>query len=360
MLNITEHLVVNVKQPVSNPFNQKVFEKYKCFFDNIQEFIYCYKNNLKEKPKCKVCGKELKFSLSEYKYLKYCSIQCCNHDKERIEKIRKATLVKDENGYTMAYKRSLVMAETRRKLGSFHTGALKGAETKRNQINENGVNELKRIALAGKETRKKDIDKFGNDSYQRMIIKRQKDIDSTGLNSIQRAALKNIARKRADIDESGLNALQRAALKGNKRRYLTLKKNGTFNKSKGEEFVYKKLIGKFGKSDVYRQYRSKVYPFNCDFYVKSIDLYIECNFYVTHNKRPFDKNNKDHLKEIEKLKKKSQEINFKGEKKKLYNAVLKIWTDLDVRKLETFKKNKLNYKIFYTLKEFNSWYNNLL
>jgi len=35
------------------------------------------------------------------------------------------------------------------------------------------------------------------------------------------------------------------------------------------------------------------------------------------------------------------------------------WTDLDVRKLETFKKNNLNYKIFYTEKEFNKWFQNL-
>ena len=356
MFNIQEKLIVDVKQPASNHFNKKVFEKYKKCVDNIQEFIYCYKNNLKEKPRCKVCGKELKFNLQQYKYYIFCSNQCCNHDKDRVEKIRKSAFVKDENGDTMAHKRSLAMAETRRKLDSFHIGALKGAETKRKKIDKNGINELKRIALAGTETRKKDIDEFGNNSYQRMVIKRQQDIDSNGFNSIQRAAFKSIAKQKADIDENGLNALQRASLKGVPKRYATLKKNGTFNKSKDEELAYKKLVEKYGEINVIRQYKNELYPFNCDFYIKPLDLYIECHFHITHNKRAFDKNNIEHLKEIAKLKEKSQERNFKGEKKELYNAILKIWTNVDPKKLQTFIKNKLNYKIFYTIKDFNQWY----
>ena len=356
MFNIQEKLNVDIKQPASDKYNKQIFEKYKQCFDNIQEFIYCYKNKLLEKPRCKICGKTLNFDLRLYKYYKYCSIQCCNQDKERIEKIRKATLVKDENGNTMAYKRSLIMAETRRKLNSFHTGALKGAETKRKNIDSYGINELTKIALVGRETRKKDIDEFGHNSYQRMIIKRQQDIDSNGLNSIQRAALKNVIKQKANIDENGLNGFQRAALKGNPKRYATLKQNNSYNKSKSEELAYKKLILNFGEEDVVRQYRSEKYPFACDFYIKSIDLYIECHFYVSHNKRPFDKSNTEHLKEIEKLKKKAQEINFKGEKKRLYNQVIKIWTKVDPKKLKTFIENKLNYKIFYTMKEFNEWY----
>lgn len=32
------------------------------------------------------------------------------------------------------------------------------------------------------------------------------------------------------------------------------------------------------------------------------------------------------------------------------------WTDLDPRKLQTFKQNNLNYKIFYNLDEFLDWF----
>ena len=52
----------------------------------------------------------------------------------------------------------------------------------------------------------------------------------------------------------------------------------TFNTSKPEEKGYKLLYNKFGFCNVKRQYRTKLYPFACDFYIKSLDTYIEFNF----------------------------------------------------------------------------------
>ena len=38
-----------------------------------------------------------------------------------------------------------------------------------------------------------------------------------------------------------------------------------------------------------------------------------------------------------------------------YDKIIYTWTDLDVRKLECFKDNNLNYKIFYSLNELKEW-----
>ena len=38
-----------------------------------------------------------------------------------------------------------------------------------------------------------------------------------------------------------------------------------------------------------------------------------------------------------------------------YENMIYTWTNLDVKKLETFKKKNLNHKIFYTETEFNKW-----
>ena len=53
----------------------------------------------------------------------------------------------------------------------------------------------------------------------------------------------------------------------------TKRENHTFNTSQPEE-CYQLLLKKFDKEDIIRQYKSKLYPFNCDFYIKSLDLYI--------------------------------------------------------------------------------------
>jgi hypothetical protein len=75
----------------------------------------------------------------------------------------------------------------------------------------------------------------------------------------------------------------------------TKRKNGTFNTSKPEDKSYELLCEKFDKDDIIRQYKSEKYPFNCDFYVKSIDTYIECNFNWTHGGHPFDPNSEEDL-----------------------------------------------------------------
>ena len=115
---------------------------------------------------------------------------------------------------------------------------------------------------------------------------------------------------------------------------------------------------KFNKDDVIRQYRSKQYQFNCDFYIKSLDLYIEYHGTWTHHNKPF-KNSIEDLEEVERLKNKSLELNFKGQRKLQYLNTINIWTKVDPLKLQTFKKNKLNYKIFYNINQFLNWYNKI-
>lgn len=63
----------------------------------------------------------------------------------------------------------------------------------------------------------------------------------------------------------------------------TKKTNGTFNISKLEERAYELLCKHFNESNIIRQYKSEEYPFNCDFYIKTTNTYIECNFTWTHN-----------------------------------------------------------------------------
>lgn len=137
--------------------------------------------------------------------------------------------------------------------------------------------------------------------------------------------------------------------------YLTKKKNNSFNTSKAETQIHKYLINKFGENDIKTQYKSKLYPFNCDFYIKSLDLYIEYNGMWTHgwhnNKclGSFDKDNSEHVQILNLWEEKAKESQF-------YKRAIYTWTNTDVRKLETFKKNKLNYKIFWNMEEFKNWY----
>ena len=138
--------------------------------------------------------------------------------------------------------------------------------------------------------------------------------------------------------------------------YLTKKKLGTYNSSKMEDKSYKLIKEKY--PDVIRQYRSEVYPFNCDFYIPSLDLYVECQYGQFHNDRPYLGTEQD-LKEIEILKEKAHKIHIKtGKDQSRYDMVIDTWVNRDVKKRNIVKQNKLNYLEIWNLNQLYDWISN--
>lgn len=122
-------------------------------------------------------------------------------------------------------------------------------------------------------------------------------------------------------------------------------KNNSFHVSLQEEEIYKLLVEKYGY--VKRQYKSKEYPFYCDFFIPSENLYIEYNGHWTHNKEPFINS------------KKQQNIlnEWKNKKSKFYNNAIVTWTKRDVLKRETAEKNNLNWKEFFNMEQIKLFLN---
>lgn len=120
-----------------------------------------------------------------------------------------------------------------------------------------------------------------------------------------------------------------------------------------EKIVFVNLVERFGKSDVYYQYgvhpSDSRYPYSCDFYIKSLDLFIEINVHWTHGGHWFDSDNHDdnlrvsHLSQFD---------------KKSYKVAVRTWTEDDVEKRNIAKKNHLNYLVFWddNLDDFYTWF----
>lgn len=123
----------------------------------------------------------------------------------------------------------------------------------------------------------------------------------------------------------------------------------TFNTSKPEESLYVSLCEKFGKSDVYRQYSSEAYPYFCDFYIASKDLYIELNGNWTHGQRWYDENRDSEL---------VASIRNKSVASRYYRNALTVFTSRDVKKRMTAKQNNLNYIVFWDnkLRDAELWF----
>jgi len=135
------------------------------------------------------------------------------------------------------------------------------------------------------------------------------------------------------------------SVESQKKRNKTLKNNNSYNKSSEEDQSYKLLKEKY--PDIIRQYRSELYPFNCDFYIPSLNLYIECNYHWTHGGKLYEGTIEDN-----KLLQ-----HWKDQNTKYYNNAIYTWTNLDIRKFNIMKENNLNYIIFYKLNELINWLN---
>lgn len=116
--------------------------------------------------------------------------------------------------------------------------------------------------------------------------------------------------------------------------------NNSWVTSQLEENYYKYLIDTYGKEDVVRQYRDARYPFNCDFYIKSLDLFIELQGTWLHNDHPFNPNNEEDLKILAEWAEKAQTSKF-------YKQALYVWTVSDPLKIKTAKQNNLNIQFLY-------------
>lgn len=137
---------------------------------------------------------------------------------------------------------------------------------------------------------------------------------------------------------------------------LLVKKTGDFSKapikSSFELTVFKKLVEKYGFDDVFYEYGfhpyDERYPYNCDFYVKSLDLFIELNLYPSHGGGWYMDTHDDKLR-LEHL---------KSSPKKMSKETIVTWAKRDIEKRKLAKKNNLNYLVFWNndLSDFFIWY----
>lgn len=132
----------------------------------------------------------------------------------------------------------------------------------------------------------------------------------------------------------------------------------------GAEFViFQKLIERFGSDDVLYSYglhpRDCRYPFNCDFYVRSMDLFIEVNTHSSHGGHWYDESSHDDRLRVKHLMAGSQKS----------KAAAHVWTVTDVQKRNAAKENGLRYLVFwdnaqkqcnkkkyFRLKDFYEWF----
>ena len=385
-----------------------ISEEYKEYLDNrytdsqsLRETIKRIQYNIEVRPVCVICGKPVKFLNGKKNQL--FNKTCCKEHANMLDGITVKKVLKDI--YSDVDKKQEINNKIREtcllKYGDEHySNRIKAKETclqrygvtsplkseifkqksKETCLQKYGVEYTGQIPEKIEKTHKACLEKYGVDSVFKVQKFRNQSLDTCikkyasdedDINSIVNIGQLKYVKdkiKNTCLEKYGVeNPMQTQYYKNlissilssneiQEKIYNTKLLNNSFNISYQEDVCFDLLKEKY--SDCIRQYKSELYPFNCDFYIPSLDLYIEYNGSHYHHYHPFDINDDNDINELNRLKEKANNSNaHKNGKKSQYDNIIYTWTILDSKKRNIAQQNNLNYIEFWNINEVKEWIN---
>lgn len=385
-----------------------ISEEYKKYLDNrytdsqsLRETIKRIQYNIQVRPVCVICGKPVKFLNGKKNQL--FNKTCCKEHANMLDGITVKKVLKDI--YSDVNKKQEINNKIRAtcllKYGDEHySNRIKARETclqrygvtsplkseifkqksKDTCLQKYGVEYTGQIPEKIEKTHKACLEKYGVDSVFKVQKFRNQSLDTCikkyasnedDINSIVNIGQLKYVKdkiKNTCLEKYGVeNPMQTQYYKNlissilssneiQEKIYNTKLLNNSFNISYQEDVCFDLLKEKY--SDCIRQYKSELYPFNCDFYIPSLDLYIEYNGSHYHHYHPFDINDDNDINELNRLKEKAENSNaHKNGKKSQYDNIIYTWTILDLKKRNIAQQNNLNYIEFWNINEVKEWIN---
>lgn len=362
----------------------------------VYEIYYRLKNNLKKRPVCIICGKPVKYTSGHY--AKFCSKECqysdlgkkitkdikikSNLEKYGVEHTSQLKEVTDKRTKSRADHVNKIQQHVReslyKKYGAYDVMHIPHIlqKIKDTNLKKFGVEfPLQQLKKENSEIYQKIsqtcINKFGVDSPLKNKEIREKikqtNIQKYGVDNLFKNDIIKEKIKQTNIQKYGVDYLFKSNIIKEKIKQTNIQKYGVDNPLKNKE-IWKKsqdnrqissksklennflnyLKLKYESDDIITQYKSKEYPYYCDFYIKSINLYIEIQGHWTHNDHPFDINNLND----------QQIMNIwrtKSLSDKYYKNALNTWTIKDVEKRNTAIQNNLNYLEIFGKTDLNKY-----
>ncbi len=314
-----------VKNKIVNMSSEMVEYLHYRFNDSesINESIYRIKYNIEKRPVCLYCKNKVQY-LGVGKYRKFCSTKCngkYNQNEFYIKTGLKSSLlqkdIQDKSRKTLIEKYGVDNISKSEKIKEIKKQSfLNHYGYKNNFCNDSILKKaIEKSTSEEANTKRKNtcLKKYNSDYYLSTL-------KGKCLSDEHKYKISNIV----------------SSKEFQNKRFKTMMINNSFNKSKFEELVYFELLKYTDKENVIRQYKSTLYPWRCDFYIKSKDIYIEAQGSHFHHFHPFDKENKDDIEELEIL-------NDKKLDHPQYESIITTWTIRDVYKRNMAKKNGLKY-----------------
>ena len=310
--------------------------------NNIRESYYRICNNLNEVPKCEYC-KENKVKWIGRSYTKCCCKECAN---------KLASLNISNNIKNFSDEKKIEIIKKQKETCLLKYGEICPSKNIQIKIKQANTNYLKygsksplQNALIQNKTINTNLKLYGVENYAQTSEWKNKvnntskikyRTDYPNQSEIVKDKIKSTTFLHYGVDnywKTYENKKKANSIESTQKAFKTKIRNGTINTSQAEK-LFKEYLEQNYPNDFEYQYRSELYPFNCDFYIKSLDLYIEINGSWTHGGHPFDENNQEDIIRLNEMKSKNTQY---------YNNAIKTWTIRDVKKRNMAKQNNLNY-----------------
>ena len=355
------------------------------------EKLYWFYNNITKYPKCKKCSNKTKFINALKGYSEYCCKKCSNSSIEKTTKTKQTNNIRF-GGNAPACSKDVInkMKQTNlerygdenfnnreianktlleRYGGVGNASEIIKSKQQQTCIERYGVNngmKVKEIVSKIKANNKKEygvewvfqrpeiqqksidtcIERYGTIHYTnpekaKQTIK-ENNLEKYGVGhtfqrqDVKQKSIDTCIERYGNQDLTGItNHMQLDCVKS--KIIETKRKNKSFNTSAIEEefaeYLNKNCV------NYKRQYKSKEYPYACDFYFPDNNLYLEIQAMWTHGGHPFNQNSKEDQSTLQE---------WQSKNNKFYNCAIETWTKRDVLKRETAKKNNLKYLEVFT------------
>lgn len=283
--------------------------------DSLIETVQRIRLHIEKKPTCPYCGKPVKWIGKQSKlYTKYCSTTCRANAPETHQKM-KETNIKNW-GTAGCYDSEKYRRHLKETIGRETWATNESIQKRANTLLEHyGTTKLYSVPEIAEKIRQTNIERYGSENPY-------------------------------DNDE----VLAKYYKNKNERKPDT---------SKEENTLYELLKQYY--PNIKQHYYNKKHPYNVDFYIPEKDLYIEYQGSGYHHYRPFNPDDNDCIKELNRLKELEQRL---GNIPNGYSEIIRIWTVKDPEKRQAAKINNINlmeiwrnYNIDNIINEINNYPN---
>ena len=358
------------------------------------EKLYWYFHNISSYPVCKICGKQVSYINFTKGYSTYCCTSCSRKDPESIKKREQTNLkkygtknpcqskiVQDKIEQTMldryGVKRALQNKEFLEKSQNTcekHYGVKYPSQNVEilERQKQTLIEKYRGVGLGSniikEKAKRTNLERYGygwgweSDEVRQKSLETWREkygVENPFAASEIKEKIKQINLERYGVENPGWTEESQEKIKQSnlekfgveyapqskeviEKIFATKKENGTSCSSQIEQDFKQWLIDNNIEFD--HQHHDNIYPFDCDFYFPKTNTYLEIQGSWVHGPHPYNEENKDDRKLLNKWNSKINE----NDSCSFYKTAIYTWTVRDVNKRNWAKEHNLNWHEVFT------------